>query len=327
MISVGILVAQIIAVRQAAPTHATSNVPEASLSAPSSIIADQTEVALILPDRTCGKTYIIERSIDGRTWITIGTTTFATNAQNDPSLKDCENSFVDSGSIPLEAIRGIFYRYRELAADGTITRVSAPGRVELEASAEIDITPEDLISFVADAPISSWTRTETPDLGFTLLTPKFYTASHEFHSEGTKVLSAKLDLKPEERFRLLIEPGSSFPLSLTASRTPTTSLRPEPIISYADLVTEITPQERELRCTTRSFTEQRYEQGGPERTEVHISRFMLEHEADTIFLEFTYGTSGYCREDATCRPTIETYDKENQRIMCGILDSIEFVKP
>lgn len=325
-ISVIVLLFQIIALREKpAPVEDRSSVPPNLLAAPSAIIANQSEVALLLPDRVCDQTYIIERSVDGRTWIPVGTTTFGVYTHSDPMLKDCENNFVDGPNIPIEAVRGIFYRYRELPLGDAMGRESAPARVEFETTAEIDISPEEFTKFTASAPTSAAVRSETAELGFTVLVPKFYTSTSEFRSEGNTVRTARLDLEPEDRFRLLTEPGSSFPLTLTASRTPTMGFTLTPIIDYADMTTELTPVKQELRCRTQRFMELRYEQGGPERTAVHIRRFTFEQEADTVLFEFMYG-AGDCHENQACRTEIESFKASNEALMCEILESIEFVK-
>lgn len=302
----------------------TSNTPSL-LAAPGVVIAMQDQIGLLIPDRTCDKTYIIERSIDGQSWVTVGTTTFGTSAHGDPALKSCENSFVDTENIPIEAVRGVYYRYGELGENGSVIRTSAAGKIEFEQGAPIDIDPEQFMKFVSLEPKESWSQFGSASRGFTFSAPRFYKESAVVHSVEPVSETGLHELAPEDRFRLMVEPGDSYPLTVTSRVVRTEAYKGQPVIDYADMTTPLTPVKRELTCGTKRFTESRYEQGGPEMTEVHIDRFTFPNNDETVEMTFTYSTDGYCRKSRTCADSLQEFEQQNEALKCGILESLEFV--
>lgn len=100
------------------------------LEAPNTIIAYENEVSLLLPSRECEKTYTIERSYDTTEWEEVATVTFDTFKNTEPSLKSCENSFVDN-QVALGTQR-LWYRYGLLDETGVVTIWSNIGEVVME---------------------------------------------------------------------------------------------------------------------------------------------------------------------------------------------------
>jgi hypothetical protein len=150
--------------------------------------------------------------------------------------------------------------------------------------------------------------------------------------EQTSVLSNSNGLLQAMDFNLpreeiMIEPGSSIPLSLQVKIFDALKYKPGKIVdntlSYIGHTEYLTPKIKTPACGSMSNAEF-YENSNIENGYDVITRVPIEKNGKIFEFYFSYGVNGYCMQDSACRVNEEKIIIQNEEMECKILSSVMF---